>query len=114
MSQLETTLNTIRAAFAENALPETQSQGIAALELLLSALQGAQTGPESPPPEPSIPETPKPAQSGPAASPAKPAPSPDLLDGVIGFLKSQLDAEDRAEIEQTSVETGFSVPFINF
>ena len=114
MSQLETTLNTIRAAFAENAAAETQSQGSAALELLLSALQGAQAGPESPPPEPSIPETPKAAQSGAGAPPAKPAPPPDLLDGVIGFLKSQLDAEDRAEIDETSAETGFSVPFINF
>ena len=98
MSQLETTLDTIRAAFSGAASAETQSQGIAALELLLSSLRGAQSA----------------AAGAETASTAKPSTSPDLLDGVIGFLKSQMDADDRAAADQTASESGFSVPFINF
>jgi len=37
--------------------------------------------------------------------------TPDMLDFVVGFLKSKLDDEDRAAVE--SEAPPFSVPFIN-
>ena len=114
MSQLETTLDTIRAAFSGAASSETQRQGIAALELLLSSLRGAQSATESPEDTSATAEPPKPAAGTERIPTAKPSVTPDLLDGVIGFLKSQMEADDRAAVDQTASESGFSVPFINF
>jgi len=114
MSQLETTLDTIRAAFSANTSSETQRQGITALELLLSSLRGAQSAAESPEDTSATAEPQKPAAGADRVPTAKPSVTPDLLDGVIGFLKSQMDADDRAAVDQTASESGFSVPFINF
>jgi len=114
MSQLETTLDTIRAAFSGAASTETQSQGITALELLLSSLRGAQSATESPEGTSATAQPQKPAAGAEPIPTAKPPATPDLLDGVIGFLKSQMDADDRAVVDQTASESGFAVPFINF
>ena len=76
------------------------------LETMLSSLQGAIGAQNTPEPEPETAQ-----KADPAPKPAK-SPAPDLLDYVIGVLKSQLDADDRSAVDLAFGEAGFSVPFI--
>jgi len=105
-SQIDDAIAVIRAAFEDEAPEATMKQGMQMLETMLSSLQGAlgtqsapKADPETPPKE-DLP--PKPAKS----------PAPDLLEYVIGVLKSQLDEDDRSTVDLASGEAGFSVPFI--
>ena len=67
-------------------------QGMQMLETMLSSLQGALGAQSAPKAEPETPPKedlpPKPAKS----------PAPDLLEYVIGVLKSQLDEDDGAPL----------------
>ena len=105
-SQIDDAIAVVRAAFEDGAPESTMKQGAQVLETMLSSLQGAIGAQNTPEPEPETAQkadpTPKPAKS----------PGPDLLDYVIGVLKSQLDEDDRSTVDLASGEAGFSVPFI--
>lgn len=105
-SQIDDAMAVIRAAFAESADETTMKHGVGVLETMLSSLQGA-IGAQGAPAEP--------ASSAktdiPGPNPVK-AGAPDLLDYVIGVLKSKLDEDDRQAIDLSASAHGFSAPFI--
>ncbi len=113
-NNLSDAISSLQAAFSEGASAEAMKKGERVLGAMLSALRGA-IGARETPPTASTPEyaSASSAASAPstAAPTAKKAPKPDMLEFVVGFLKSKLDDDDRATIEAQAPP--FSVPFIS-
>ena len=104
---LDDAISSLQDAFSDGASLEAMKKGEPVLDAMLAALRGAMGAEKAPAASAECAAD----AAEPAAKATKPAKTPDMLDFVVGFLKSKLDDEDRAAVE--SEAPPFSVPFIN-